>query len=60
MLGSFALESANVKLTGASTAAVKARAKLDYVLGGASRLEYQGNPAIGKAETSGASSVSRK
>jgi hypothetical protein len=59
-LGRFALGSANVKLTGASTAAINARAKLDYVLEGAARLGYRGNPAVGRAETSGASSVSRE
>jgi len=59
-LRELALGSASVTLTGASWASVNAKAKLDYALEGASKLEYQGKPTIGKADTSGASSVSRK
>lgn len=58
-LGDFALETANVKLTGACKAAVNVKTKLDYSLSGASNLQYQGNPAIGQARSSGASSLRR-
>jgi RNA polymerase sigma factor (sigma-70 family) len=57
-LGDFALDSANVHLTGASVAVVNAKSKLDYHLSGACNLKYLGSPAIGKKETTGASSVS--
>jgi RNA polymerase sigma factor (sigma-70 family) len=58
-LGDFALETAKVKLTGASNATLNVKSKLDYSLSGASRLRYQGNPTIGEARSSGASSLQR-
>ncbi len=58
-LEDFALETANVKLTGACTATVNVKTKLDYSLSGASKLNYQGNPTIGQAHSSGASSARR-
>jgi hypothetical protein len=58
-LEDFALETANVKLAGACTASVNLKTKLDYSLSGASKLQYQGNPTIGQAHSSGASSVRR-
>ena len=57
-LEEFALDTAEVKLTGACKASVNAKTKLDYSLSGASNLHYQGNPTIGQARSSGASSVS--
>ncbi|MBI3409054.1 MAG: sigma-70 family RNA polymerase sigma factor [Planctomycetes bacterium] len=57
-LGEFTLESANVKLSGASSATVNAKSKLDYSIHGASSLRYLGSPTIGKSEKSGASSAS--
>jgi len=59
-LADFAFASATVHLSGASTAAVNAKEKLDYGLSGASQLVYQGNPTIGKSRATGASSASRK
>jgi hypothetical protein len=56
-LGDIPLETANVKLIGASSATVNVETKLDYSLIGASRLHYQGNPTIGEARSSGASSL---
>lgn len=56
-LGEFTLNSANVKLSGASSATVNAKSKLDYAVHGASSLRYLGNPTIGKGEKSGASSA---
>jgi RNA polymerase sigma factor (sigma-70 family) len=60
LLADFALERAAVTLNGASKATVNARAELDYVLNGASRLTYHGNPTLGKSVKTGASSVSHK
>jgi RNA polymerase sigma factor (sigma-70 family) len=57
-LADFALDGADVHLSGASHAVVKAASKLDYRLSGASHLKYLGTPTIGKKEKSGASSAS--
>lgn len=51
---------ATADLSGAATVMVTAEQRLDYSLSGGSRLEYQGQPAIGKAETSGGSTVVRR
>src|SRR5262245_31432337 len=59
-LSELAVGSARVSLSGASTAKVNAKSKLDYSIDGASRFEYQGDPTIGKARATDASSVSRK
>jgi RNA polymerase sigma factor (sigma-70 family) len=59
-LADFALDSAEVNLSGASKAEVQAKTKLDYVLSGASHLEYQGDPTVGKHEASGVSHTSQK
>jgi RNA polymerase sigma factor (sigma-70 family) len=58
-LGELTLDRADVTLASASSATVNVTKKLDYRLSGASRLEYRGNPAIGRAEVSGGSSASR-
>lgn len=55
-----ALEKATVKLAGASRAALNVKTNLNYSLTGASLLQYQGDPKIDKARSSGASSVTRK
>lgn len=49
-----------VWLSGGSHGAVSASVRLDYHLSGASHLDYAGAPAIGDADTSGGSSVSRR
>ena len=51
---------ANVTLSGASKATLQVKEKLDYSISGASRLEYRGDPTMGKKQSSGASSVSHK
>jgi RNA polymerase sigma factor (sigma-70 family) len=56
-LGDFPLETAKVELTGASTARLNVKTKLDYSLIGASSLHYQGNPTIGQTHSSDASSL---
>lgn len=58
-LGDFSLDTAEVKLSGASTAEVAVKTKLDYSLAGACKLHYQGNPTIGQTRSSGASSIRR-
>jgi RNA polymerase sigma factor (sigma-70 family) len=59
-LADYALDSADVSLSGASSADVQAKSKLDYSVSGASHLEYQGEPAVGKHDTTGASHASQK
>ena len=60
LLGDFALDRADVRLSGACSATVRVRAKLDYNLSDACRLHYRGDPGLGKQVTSGASSATRK
>jgi RNA polymerase sigma factor (sigma-70 family) len=54
-LKDFALDQADVQLSGASHAAVNAKSKLDYSVSGASHLGYRGEPTIGRSDKSGAS-----
>jgi hypothetical protein len=54
------LDKAEVRLSGASSAVVDVKNKLDYDVSGASHLEYAGHPTLGKHETSGASSATPK
>jgi hypothetical protein len=54
------LDRAEVRLSGASSAVVNVKDKLDYDVSGASHLDYAGQPSLGKHETSGASSASPK
>ncbi len=56
-LRDFALDGAEVQLSGASNAVVNVKSKLDYHVSGASDLKYLGSPTIGKKESSGVSSV---
>lgn len=59
-LGDLDVARANVQLSGASSGTVHATDKLDYDVSGASSLDYRGRPALGKHETSGASSANEK
>lgn len=59
LLADFALDRADVHLSDAFTAAIRVRAKLDYILSDACRLTYHGDPRLGKQVTSEASSVTR-
>jgi RNA polymerase sigma factor (sigma-70 family) len=59
-LAGLAVQSARVKLSGASHATVNARGKLDYSVSGASHLTYLGKPTIGKGMKSGVSHVKAK
>jgi hypothetical protein len=54
------LESADVKLTGASYASIHTDGTLNLDLSGSSRLDYTGNPAIYKIDISGASKINHK
>ena len=59
-LAGFPVNNADVRLSGASTGTVKLSGRLDADLGGASKLEYIGEPTIGNINTSGASTLSKK
>jgi hypothetical protein len=59
-LSGLVLHSADVKLSGASYAAVHTDGKLNIDLSGSSTLDYTGNPAVGKIDVSGASEVNSK
>jgi hypothetical protein len=54
------LHNADVKLSGASFAAIHTGGKLNIDLSGSSTLDYTGNPAVGRLEVSGASEVNHK
>ena len=56
-LEDFALEDAQVEVSGASTAIVNVSGRLDAEATGASKVEYQGEPTLGKIDESGASRV---
>ena len=56
-LGDLAADEATLNASGASRANVNVKARLSYELSGASHLHYRGDPAIGRVQTSGASSV---
>jgi hypothetical protein len=59
-LGGLSVDRANVRMNGASSAAVNASTSLDYNLDGASQLTYTGSPALGSARTEGASRAQRQ
>ena len=59
-LAGFPVNNANVRLSGASSGTVNLDGRLDANLGGASKLEYIGEPAMGTINTSGASTLSKK
>ncbi len=58
-LDSLTVDHADFTLTGASSATINVKTKLDYTLSGASRLFYQGDPAIARHKVSGASRASK-
>ncbi|MBI2852867.1 MAG: DUF2807 domain-containing protein [Chloroflexi bacterium] len=57
---SMPVSAAGVKLSGASQVTLNVREKLDMTLADASRLDFQGNPAVGRMDISGASTVKHK
>ncbi len=59
-LADFALDDADVELSGASEATVNVKGRLDSVLSGASRLYFHGNPTMGETDVSGASTIKHK
>jgi len=56
-LGTFSVNDANVNLSGASRAEINLDGRLDAIVGGASTLEYAGEPTLGDIKTSGGSTV---
>jgi hypothetical protein len=56
-LAEFEVVSANVQVSGASTAVVNVTGTLDVEGSGASRVEYLGSPRMGRMSISGSSSV---
>jgi hypothetical protein len=59
-LGDFTVDTAEVKLSGASEATVNVRERIDPVdVSGASRLRYLGDPSLENVTTSGASTVEK-
>jgi hypothetical protein len=60
VLGDLALEAADVVLSGASSATLRVKGLLNYEVTAASHLDYLGEPTIGQAKKTGASSVSRR
>jgi hypothetical protein len=57
-LSDFVVEDADVEVSGASRATVNVTGRLDVDASGASRVDYLGDPILGRIDTSGASSVS--
>jgi hypothetical protein len=58
-LANFTVDDANVELSGASRATLKASGTLDANLSGASTLRYRGNPRMGRLDMSGGSTISQ-
>ena len=58
--GGLAVKNVNVSLSGASTGTVNPGGRLDADLSGASKLEYIGEPTLGKVNISGASNLNKK
>jgi hypothetical protein len=59
-LADFTVNTAEVRLSGASDATVRAQERIDPVdVSGASRLRYLGDPSLGDVTTSGASTVDK-
>jgi hypothetical protein len=56
----FPVHNAKIRLTGASQCIVNLNGKLDSILEGASRLEYQGQPVMGETRVTGASTLKRR
>jgi len=58
-LYNYQVHDAKIKLAGASQCMVNLTGKLDSILEGASRLEYQGQPVMGETRVTGASTLKR-
>jgi hypothetical protein len=58
-LAYFVMQDADVNLSGASSARMDIKGRLDIILTGASTLKYAGNPTLGRTEISGASTLKR-
>ena len=58
--GNLAIRTAELKLSGASSAQLKIGEHLDFDISGASRMEYTGNPVIGRMQIAGASVINHK
>jgi RNA polymerase sigma factor (sigma-70 family) len=56
-LDKFAIDQADIHLSGASHLTVQVKSKLDYSVSGASHFRYRGEPMIGRSEKTGASHV---
>lgn len=56
-LADFAMKDVNVEASGASTAIVDVSGRLDAQASGASKVEYLGDPALGRIDETGASRV---
>jgi PBP1b-binding outer membrane lipoprotein LpoB len=56
----FTVNTANVKLDGASEATIDVKEKLDTVLSGATKLYFHGNPTMGNISVTGASTIKNK
>jgi serine/threonine protein kinase len=59
-LNDFAVDRADVKLTGASSASVQVKTTLNYDLTSVSSLRYRGEPSTVKGEKSGGASISHR
>ncbi len=59
-LADFPVDDTEVILSGASEITVNTKGRLDSVLSGASRLYFYGNPIMGEADVSGASTIKHK
>lgn len=59
-LADFAINEADVELSGASTATINVKDTLDVELSGASTLNYAGDPKIGRQSVTGASNLRRR
>ena len=59
-LSAFPIQSANLKVSGASNAFVNTNGRLDANISGASNLLWSGSPVMGDIQTSGASTLRRK
>jgi hypothetical protein len=59
-LPDFTVVDIEINLSGASSATVNVSGRLDCNLSGASKLDYTGNPILGRVSTSGGSTVSKK
>jgi hypothetical protein len=59
-LDDFPVHNAKFKLTGASHSTVNLNGKLDAILDGASRLEFNGQPTMGEVRVTGASTLKHR